>query len=322
MAINLEEQPTPFLAESFIDGEQFPIDPELHQTLSKAITTVVSAMEIEELFQVFAHSFLNLEEDILKLSLEYAYIERDDREHSDNFFNKVRRRLNVRIITILTAFQSYDDQTNRILIHASHLPKVQQANKAARASAFDDNFSYRVCTALRNYAQHRDLPLGGFDIGARADFSCDKHGKVRKDSFRYDVSPWLNVTKLKGSSQTKRNLKNELEQIYHKYIDLKWLLRSFVSAVYHRHETLRQHLKAEVESAQLDISTAYESISLKKGSEVRLLDLHGGDQKHPMRKDLGTKVLREFKTLTSLRSAARNYVSSKIELEAKAYSGQ
>ncbi|KIC28812.1 hypothetical protein RA24_09640 [Leisingera sp. ANG-M6] len=265
------------------------------------------------MFQVLAQSFLDFEEDLLKSSLEYAYTDLHGEVELSKFFSKVRRRFNVRIITILTAYQSYDDQANRILSHASSLSSVSQVNNQARTSAFDNNFSYRICAALRNYAQHRDLPLGGFSIGAKTDFGQNDEGNLTKDGFGYGVSPWLDLQKFRQSSQVKKGLRVELEKVTEEKIDMKWLIRSFIAAVYDRHATLRESLKPKIISAQHDISAAYETASIEKGEEAKFLSLRGDGNSLPMRRDLAATVLKDFNTYTSLKNADRNYVSSKID---------
>lgn len=62
-----------FLSEAFINGQVFEIGLDQYATLSAALKTVVSAMEIEELFQVFAQSFIRFEKDLLEVALEYAF---------------------------------------------------------------------------------------------------------------------------------------------------------------------------------------------------------------------------------------------------------
>ncbi|WP_317961858.1 hypothetical protein [Phaeobacter italicus] len=307
------EQRTYFIAEEFYGGASFPIDTQQYQKLNSSLTAVVAALELEELFQVFAQSFLDFEEDLLTSSLAYAYTELHGEVEFRKFFSNVRRRFNVRIITILTAFQSYDDQTNRILSHAASLSSVLQVNTQTRTSTFDNNLSYRICAALRNYAQHRDLPLGGFSIGAKADFSQNDDGILNKDGFEYGVSPWLNLQKFRSSSQVKKDLRVELEKISAEKKDLKWLIRSFIAAVYNRHATLRESLKPIIISAQQDINTAYETANIEKGAEVKFLNLRGEGKSRPMRRDLAETVLKDFDTYTSLKNADRNYISSKID---------
>ena len=128
------------LSEAFLGGQAFEIDADQYTTLSEALTTVVSAMEIEELFQVFAQSFLRFEKDLLEVAFEYAFA--DIQALGDEvFFSNVRHRFNVNIITILTSYRSYDDHCNRILKSSVAPPKAQEFNISKRSEIFDTHLS-------------------------------------------------------------------------------------------------------------------------------------------------------------------------------------
>ncbi|WP_044036432.1 hypothetical protein [Octadecabacter arcticus] len=93
------------LCENFLSGREFEIDADQYATFSQTLTTVVSAKEIEDLFQVFAQSFFRFEKDLLDMVFEYTYIYILDLNNEVSFSN-IRHRFNVDIITILTAYRS------------------------------------------------------------------------------------------------------------------------------------------------------------------------------------------------------------------------
>lgn len=310
-----------YLSEAFLGGQAFQINADQYVTLSQALTTVVSAMEIEELFQVFAQSFLRFEKDLLEVAFEYAFS--DMQALGDEvFFGNVRHRFNVNIITILTSYKSYDDHCNRILNSSITPPMAHEFNIRKRSEIFDTHISYRICSALRDYAQHRALPLGGFSIGGKANIGRDSAGKKVKRDTGFTVSPWLNVSKLKSSSQCKAKLREELDNLGYDKIDMTWLIRSFVGAMYERHAALRAFLKPEIEAASERITAGYNLAKTVKNSEAKFLELCGDDEKRPMKNDLAAIVLKAFKTYTSLKGAERSYVSSQITPEAATYFGQ
>lgn len=309
------------LSEGFLGGQTFEIDADRYASLSEALTTVVSAMEIEELFQVFAQSFLRFEKDLLDVAFEYTFANMQA-YNDDVFFSGIRHRFNVNIITILTAFQSYNDHCNRILKSSINPPETREFNRKTSHDIFDTHLSYRICAGLRNYAQHRALPLGGFSIGGKANFDRDNAGNLIKLDSGFHVSPWLNVSKFKSDPKCKAPLRRELESIGYEKIDMTWLIRSFAGAMYKRHAALRAFLRPEIIAAGEKIAAGYDLASTAKKSEAKFLDLHGNDEKRPMRNDLAAKVLREFETYTSLKGAEHSYVTSQITPEAATYSGQ
>lgn len=309
------------LSEGFRGGHTFEIDADQYASLSEALTTVVSATEIEELFQVFAQSFLRFEKDLLDVAFESTYANTWDL-NDDVFFSNIRHRFNVNIITILTAFQSYDHQCNGILNSSINPPEAQEFNSKTRNDIFDAHLSYRICAKLRNYAQHRALPLGGFTIGGKTNLGRDNVGNLKKLDSGFNVSPWLNVSKFKSSSQCKAQLRSELESLGYEKIDMKWLVRSFAGAMYERHAALRAFLKPKIVAASEKIAAGYDLASASKSGDAKFLELHGKGEKRPMRNDLGVNVLRSFETYTSLKGAERSYVTSQITPEAGTYSGQ
>lgn len=315
-----ETSATYSLSERFLGGRTYEINACQYATLSEALTTVVSAMEIEDLFQVFAQSFLRFEKDLLDVAFDYTHANMQG-VNEDVFFDSIRQRFNVNIITILTAYQSYDHQCNRILKRSINPPEAQEFNSKASNDIFDTHLSYRICASLRNYAQHRALPLGGFSIGGNDNFDRDNLGNLRKAASGFNVSPWLSVSKLANSSQCKSVLRRELEGLGYEKIDMKWLIRSFVGAMYQRHAALRAFLKPKIMAADEEIIDGYDLASAAKGSEAMFLELNGNDKNRSMRNDLGAKVLRAFETYTSLTRAERSYVTSQIIPEAATYSG-
>jgi hypothetical protein len=232
------------------------------------------------------------------MAFQYTYIYIFDL-NNEAFFSNIRHRFNVNIITILTAYRSYDDHCDRILKSSINLTKTKEFNCKTRSKTFDTHLSYRICDQLRNYAQHRALPMGGFSIGGKTNFVHDTVGSFRKSDAGFNVSPWLNALDFKSSSQCRAALRKELEHLGYEKIDLKWLIRSFVCAMYERH-----------------------AASAAKNSEAKYLELRGKDAKRPMRNDLGAMVLGSFETYTSFTALERSYVTSQIIPEATTYSGQ
>jgi len=278
-------------------------------------------MEIEELFQVFAQSFLRFEKDLLDVAFEYAFANMQARG-DEAFFRNIRHRFNVNIITILTSHKSYDDHCSRILKSSIKPPETKEFNSQTRSKTFDAHLSYRICAKLRDYAQHRALPLGGFSIGGKANLGHNNSGQLIKLDSGYSVSPWLDVSKFKSSSQCKAPLRKELESLGYEKIDMKWLIRSFSGAMYERHAELRAFLKPKIVAAGEKIAAGYDLASVAKNSEAKFLELCGDDEKRPMRNDLVAKVLMDFETYTSLKGAERSYVTSQITPEAATYSGK
>ena len=155
----------------------------------------------------------------------------------------IRRLLNRRISNLLSATRAYYD-------HMKHAAKMI-FNKDARYDEiitsfsyhYDQNLSYRVMEALRNYSQHCGLPI--HSVGYRTKVLRDKKGAPLK----HTISPNLDVGRLKSDDQFKASVLRELESKSNSQaIDLKAFTRNYVMCLAEVHELFRTYA-ASVTSA-------------------------------------------------------------------------
>ncbi|MEP3630830.1 MAG: hypothetical protein ABJN04_12590 [Hyphomicrobiales bacterium] len=307
------------LSEWGMSGAKITISEDHFDALNEALTTLVSVSEIEEIFQVFAQSFIRFERDLLAIAFECSY--ESEESFDEEFFGSVRHRFNVNIITILTAWKSYDDQCNRILKRAINPPEAKEFNCKVRKEIFEAHRSYRICALLRDYAQHRALPLGSFSIGGAYNIDKDDAGFKSKADVGFNVSPYLDVLKFKNSSQCKDYLKKELDELGFEKIDIKWLIRSFAGAMYKRHSKLRTFLKPKIDEAGKQIADGYDFAGNAKDGKAVNLRLCGNGVERDMKENLAAIIQKSFKTRTSFERAERTYMTSRIEKDKQTYAG-
>ena len=308
------------LSEGFIGGFVVSIEKEQFARGSKALATLKSAWDIEESFQVFVQSFIRFEKDMLDIALEFAFpgIEhRDDEE----LLNSYRHRFNVNIMTVLTSLRSYDDISNAA-VFPDDKGTLKSFNQKNRQKIYDQYLSYRICYKLRDYAQHKALPLGGFSAGGVANLGRDDEGRYVKLDTGYNVFPWLSLTKFRASSQCKAELRRELEHLGFEKMDIRWLLRSLTSAMYQRHSAVRDFIRPHAENSGQEIVKLYDLVSDQKGSAAQFLEINSKHSSEDMRIDLASNLLSAFKTYTSLMNAEFSYVTSQIKPDKNIYSGK
>lgn len=309
-----------YLKEDFLGGETFEINESQYETLERALNTIISFIDIEESFQVFARSFIRFEKDSLDIAFEYAYSDKGS-GLDVFFFDSVRSRFNVNVITILTSYKSYDDHCSKILKNLKTLSDAIQFNEKIRVNYYNTHLSYRICARLRDYAQHGALPLGGFSIGGNANFARNDTGQLIKLDTGFNVSPWLDVKKFTDSSHCKADLRRELTSLAFEKIDMKWLIRSFASVMYKRHCELREYLKPHINFSLNKILDGYKFAGSLKKSEASFLVLCSSSRSINMRNDLGDFVNRMFSENKSLNRAENIFITSKINHQEKIYSG-
>lgn len=312
----------PYLYEPYDGGYKLQIDADQYEIFSDAILTASSSMRIEELFQVFATTIISFEKYLLDVAVDFAYADLSLKEIDDKFFTDMRYQFNVKIITALTALQCYIDHSDRILKYIGNPAGAREFNAKLGSQAFDENFSYRACCQLRNYAQHQSLPLGGFTIGSDADFVQDEKGVRHKVGSKYSVHPWVDILKLKESKKISARFRDELKGFNYNRVDIKWLIRDLARSMYERHAKLRKLLAPEIERANEIIKSGYDLVRAEKNREARHIILCGFGKEHHMRNDLADRVLRDFGSYSSFMIADQIYITSRIQPDAKSYAGQ
>lgn len=315
--------PRYFLNLDFSETE-IEISPNQYHVFHSAMTLLLCAKEIENIFQVFARAFINHEKELLEMVLEYSHFDSHYAITLDNlnmYFDDIKGRTNVNLLTILTAYKSYDDHCDRALGALTELSSVAKFNDETRSSVYDNNLSYRICTKLRNYAQHRALPLDNVSASSSANLLKDKEGRSWSKDSAFTNGLFLNVDKFRQSSQCNAPLRKELNDLNCGKIDLKWLIRSFTGAVAERHIALREYLTPQIESAGDEIRSAYAVAKEKSHVEFENIELCSDRQKLHLDKKFASSILASFKTHKSLRFAERKYVTSQITIKDGVYSG-
>ncbi|TKB24553.1 hypothetical protein FCL47_17075 [Desulfopila sp. IMCC35006] len=126
--------------------------------------TLNSAYAIEEKWEILVHNYLELEKQLLEQatintvrpSLNYQHIFND------------RMVLNACLVNILTSTRLFLDQlAHDICYCVPGDPDARNTLDLKRSDAYDDCFEYRFMEALRNYTQHKGLPIHYFQPSAQ-----------------------------------------------------------------------------------------------------------------------------------------------------------
>jgi len=91
---------------------------------------------------------------------------------------------------------------------------------------------------LRNFAQHRGLPVHGVTYNSRC--TDDERTKLR-----FTVSPYLCPEYLRADGEFNKSILAELEALGEK-VDIKVLVRDYVEGIWTVHETIRESLSSRI----------------------------------------------------------------------------
>lgn len=200
-------------------------------SLKADLKTLVELSDVEEKFSAFMDNYFELERSLLEETLRAMIYS----EHGPDRLMGPKHTISRRIINLLTAIRLYLDtyphHLNRFLPAGDALEQV----KAAPSRAYDRSLSYRIMETLRNYAQHEDLPVHGWEVNQYWDDSTEP------SLMKAQVNPSLDVAVLSEAEKFKKTV---LKELTGKTVALKPLIREYIEQLGLVHEEFREATKS------------------------------------------------------------------------------
>ena len=113
------------IAESFMGGGRKEISKQKFDLILQHRKTLRALFDIEEVFDLFANSFLEFESHLIGSTIEYSYRFPYDLESRD-FFSRIRSGINLRLVSLLTSSRAYEEHAYRRLADlAKYWPKYR-----------------------------------------------------------------------------------------------------------------------------------------------------------------------------------------------------
>ena len=206
-----------------------PISAEDYVEISAAKAGLVGTLNVEEKFDLVVENYLELETCFLDSTARHMVLCNQDYPGSRAQLNLFNRRL----ANLLSACRSYIDYSKQH-IHAM-LPAENDAKERIElefSSHYDNCLGYRVMEALRNFVQHRGLPIHGVTNQGRW------LGEGDGSQLMYGLSVYSETRYLREDGGFKNEVLEELENRGGK-VDLKPLVRQYVAALGDVHKLLR-----------------------------------------------------------------------------------
>jgi len=196
-----------------------------------------SQFVIENKYQILLDNYAEFEEELLRFSLNWV-IRTPDPWDTLRDANPVFDR---RVLNFLSSARMYLDQIPGDLETASRQPKLAKDKFQKSTSAqYDSSLAFRVCEALRNYTQHKNLPVHGVSHGARR--------QQHEDIVTNYSGLTLDISKLEIDGKFKSTVLDELRANNDNH-DLKSYLRQYMHSLGLIHLELRNTLNADSEWA-------------------------------------------------------------------------
>jgi len=244
----------------------------------KAKLGVIAVLQIEEKMDIVLKNHMELEESLLEIALKDTMF---------GAFNWHRGReqvqeINRRVINLLSSVRLYRDQVCHDLsqIYGKDSPERDSFVRLTN-DAYDSVLGYRAIEALRNYVQHRGLPIDTYNPITHRQENSEGLRIARRS-----IAPKLDFDEL-SKHKFKKSVLQELKSA--KNDDLKTLLRSYIDALGSIHIGLRKIVAEdvgqwetaleEVPTRFLDVTEANATIGLAvvKADDKRLI-YHDSEQ--------------------------------------------
>lgn len=220
------------------------ISQEEYSRLGKAREVLSAAFAIEEKYEILIANFLALE--ILLLQITAIQAVRNPLTYSE-FFD-VRSPLNIHVVNLLTAARLYLDQLRQDVPHC--LPENPDASNLVKAQCSkesDKYFEYRFMEALRNYVQHRGIPIHS----VRQDDQWIPFGEDGRMESCVNI-----VVQRRYLEEDKKFKKKVLEEMTDD-VDLKAACRRYIESLSAINEFARGLVAEPAKSARAMVETAH-----------------------------------------------------------------
>lgn len=159
--------------------------------------------------------------------------------------------INLPLINLLSTCRLYLDHT---VHHVREMfgddSSVEEAFVVKTNEQYDSSLGYRALSAMRNYVQHRGYPVHCISIGG----SWDDGRKYRHTS----VAPYTKLATIEEDRKFKSSVLQEMKEIANEkgMIDLRPLVRDYLSCIGKVHQVFRAESKTGVSGADEILKTA------------------------------------------------------------------
>lgn len=222
------------------------IDENTFIEIVEARSLLQSFLNMEEKLNYVIDNYIEFEQELLNTSINNLVTPMIEQEwkHYVSEIHKITRR----IINLLSTSKMYLDQVphdlNKVCKNKKDVVKMFEKMKSKE---YDNVFGYRVMEALRNYSQHRDLPIHKIS---------NKVAKTNDNKNKHLIIPVLRTKELEVDDKFKKSVLNELKEIGDK-IDLRMYIRQYIQSFYNLQKFIRDILSEDMNNNDQIIQNAY-----------------------------------------------------------------
>lgn len=212
-----------------LDSRRIPVDESTFKDAVDAQRATLETLGLEEKANFVLGNYRDFERHLLDLAIDRVIYNLGGWSEFMGALHDINRRL----VNLLTSGRLYLDQMQHTIssLYGDDSSEYEEVTQAT-SRQYDDRFGYRLMEALRNYSQHRDLPVHKLSYPSWA----DKRGESRR--LRCSVAPFLKPKKLAEDPGFKTSVLTELKSRGEE-IDLRPLVREYVAGLLEIHGDVR-----------------------------------------------------------------------------------
>ncbi len=229
-----------------------------YDELVNAKSKLQAFLYIEEKLNIVLENYLELEQELLNISFSNLVTPFTNIKW-EQYVNEIHK-INRRIINLLTTTRMYLDHIGHDIKQISNKIDIEVMLKKLKSEEYDSKLGYRVMEALRNYVQHRGLPIHVISHKQ----SNDGEGRIK-----HVIMPVIRVADLESDGNFKKSVLNELKKQGER-VDVRQFIREYIQSFYLFQKFIRDIFNEEVLS-YVDVFNNYYSLYESKYGKAESL---------------------------------------------------
>jgi hypothetical protein len=243
---------------------EFKISKNEFEQIKNANKCLSNLLRLEHNFNLIVENYIDYERDTLTDITEYM-VRGKGIDYND--FQSIITNSTKNILNILNACRLYFDQTPHLLntIFGKDNPIISNFIQL-KSSHYDNCLSFRVMEALRNFIQHRGIPIGFIRLSEKVIESQNKNA--------FSLTSFLQIKEIEFDEKFKRSVYFELAKISDDKIDLKPLMKKYITHIGQLQNSVRESISEQTTEWEDNIREVLEKYFPKNLEKTQEYHLH------------------------------------------------
>jgi hypothetical protein len=224
-----------FALSSYGNRPRIEISGKTFATLKNAKEMYGQIIRVEENFDAVMEDYVELEETLLSLGMRYLAFRPADHVQ----FHSMRSVISRRMLHLLSTARLYREA---LLKHGKALFRNAGTFRRLEDEVLDapsQPMAFRIVEALRNYAQHEELPISMMTIGSQWESFGSENDK---DRAAYSIAPKIDAVRISNGRTIAADVRKALEELGSE-AEMIGEIREYVERLGAIHSAFREMIK-------------------------------------------------------------------------------